>query len=134
MCRLFAQVAPQTASARDVLADSDFSLLKQSDADPKNPQKDGWGLAWFGPEGKPHVVKSGRPASEERARFIAAAGEARSSVVLGHIRAASKGIAIDDAHAQPFTGEGWVFTHNGTLFIHEEVAAALGARGALLKT
>lgn len=134
MCRLFAQVAPQTASARDFLADSEFSLLRQSDADPKNPQKDGWGLAWFGPEGSAHVVKSGRPASDERARFIAAADEARSSVVLGHIRAASKGIGIDDSRAHPFTDEGWVFAHNGTLFIHREVAEALGPRRARLKT
>lgn len=134
MCRLFAQVAAQAVSARDFLADSEFSLLSQADADPNNPQKDGWGLAWFGLAGEPHVIKSGRPAAEERARFTAAAGEARSSVVLGHIRAASKGIAIDEARAHPFTDEGWVFAHNGTLFIHREVAAALGARRARLKT
>jgi len=134
MCRLFAQVAPQASSARDVLADSDYSLLRQSDADPHNPQKDGWGLAWFGPDGLPRVVKSGRPASEERARFTAAADEARSSVVVGHIRAASKGIGIDDARAHPFTDEGWVLAHNGTLFIHKEVAAGLGPRRARLKT
>jgi predicted glutamine amidotransferase len=134
MCRLFAQVAPHASSARDFLADSEFSLLRQVDADPKNPQQDGWGLAWFGPEGSAHVVKSGRPASDERARFLAAADEARSPVVIGHIRAASKGIGIDDARAHPFTDEGWVFAHNGTLFIHKEVAAALGPRRARLKT
>ena len=83
MCRLFAQLARQTSSARDLLADSDFSLLSQADGDPKNPQKDGWGLAWFGADGKPHVVKSGRPAPDERVRFEAAADEARSLVVLG---------------------------------------------------
>lgn len=134
MCRLFAQVTPQASSARDVLAETEFSLLKQADLDPKNPQKDGWGLAWFGPKGEAHVVKSGRPAPDERARFAAAADEARSSVVLGHIRAASKGIGIDEARAHPFADEGWVFAHNGTLFIHREVAAELGPRRARLKT
>jgi len=134
MCRLFAQVAPAAVSARDVLADSAFSLLRQADADPANPQKDGWGLAWFGTDGKPRVIKSGRPAPEEKERFTAAAGEALSPVVLGHIRAASKGIGIDDGRAHPFTDEGWVFIHNGTLFIHREVAAALGPRRARLKT
>jgi predicted glutamine amidotransferase len=134
MCRLFAQLAPQTVSARDLLADSDFSLLNQSDGDPKNPQKDGWGLAWFGPDGRASVIKSGRPATEERARFTASADDARSTVVLGHIRAASKGIEIDEAHAHPFTDDGWVFAHNGTLFIHKEVAAALGPRRSRLKT
>lgn len=134
MCRLFAQVAPQAASAREFLADSGYSLLRQADLDPSNPQKDGWGLAWFDAGGAPSVVKSGRPANEERARFTDAADEARSAVVLGHIRAASKGIGIDEARAHPFSDEGWVFAHNGTLFIHQEVAAALGARRSRLKT
>ena len=134
MCRLFAQVAPEAVSARDFLADAEFSLLRQAGADPGNPQKDGWGLAWFGPDARPRVVKSGRPAPDESARFTAAAAEARSNVVVGHIRAASKGIGIDEARAHPFSDEGWVFAHNGTLFIHKEVAAALGARRARLKT
>ncbi len=134
MCRLFAQVASQPASARDLLVDAEFSLLRQADADPQNPQKDGWGLAWFGTAGEAHVVKSGRSAPDEHARFTAAADAARSSVILGHIRAASKGIGIDDAHAHPFSDEGWVFAHNGTLFIHQEVAAALGPRRTRLKT
>lgn len=134
MCRLFAQVAPQRISARDVLVDSGFSLLNQANAPTGPAQKDGWGFAWFGPDGAPRVVKSGRPAFEDRARFTAAADEARSSVVLGHIRAASKGIGIDDAHAHPFADESWAFAHNGTLFIHKEVAAALGPRRSRLKT
>jgi predicted glutamine amidotransferase len=134
MCRLFAQIAPQTASARDLLADADFSLLRQSDGDPENPQRDGWGLAWFDPEGTARVIKSGRSAAVERERFAAAADETRSTVVLGHIRAASKGIGIDDARAHPFSDQGWIFAHNGTLFIHREVASALGARRARLKT
>lgn len=134
MCRLFAQVAPQSVSAREFLADSEFSLLSQADADPKNPQKDGWGLAWFGPDGLPSITKSGLSASEERPRFTAAADAARSKVILGHIRAASKGIGIDERHAHPFSDEGWAFIHNGTLFIHREVAAALGPRRARLKT
>lgn len=134
MCRLFAQVAPQNASARPFLADTEVSLLRQADGDPDNLQKDGWGVAWFGPDGAPRVVKSGRPAFEESARFTHAAAEARSTVVLGHIRAASKGIAVDERRAQPFSDEGWVFMHNGTLFIRREVAEALGPRRARLKT
>jgi len=134
MCRLFAQVALKSSSARDLLADSDFSLLRQADLDLKNPQVDGWGLAWFGEDGAPRLVKSGRPAPEEKQRFTAVADEAKSTVVLGHIRAASKGIGIDESRAHPFSDEGWVFAHNGTLFIHKEVAAALGPRRARLET
>lgn len=134
MCRLFAQVANSPASARDFLVDSEYSLLRQANADAENPQTDGWGMAWFDGNGRAEVVKSGRPAPDERGRFAEIAAKARSGVVIGHIRAASKDIGVDDARAHPFADEGWVFAHNGTLFIREEVAAELGPRRARLKT
>ena len=134
MCRLFAQVAAQSASARDLLVDAEYSLLRQANADTANLQADGWGLAWFEPGGQAVVTKSGLSASAERQRFTAAADTANSKVILGHIRAASQGIGIDDARAHPFTDEGWVFMHNGTLFLRDEVAAELGPRRARLKT
>lgn len=133
MCRFLAQVSVRPESARDFLVDSACSLLAQSSADHDNPQQDGWGLAWFDAAGKPRVVKSGRPAFAERERFARAAKEAISTVVIGHIRAASNPHR-DDAHAHPFEDEGWVFAHNGTLTIRREVASALGRRGARLKT
>jgi predicted glutamine amidotransferase len=134
MCRLFAQIAAEPRGARAFLVDSEFSLLRQADADPKNPQTDGWGLAWFDAAGAPRLVKSGRPAPAERERVVRAAEDAVSRVVVGHIRAASKGIPVDDAHAHPFVDEGWAFAHNGTLTIHREIAAELGARRRRLKT
>ena len=133
MCRLFAQVSPKPAGARDLLVDSPFSLLKQSDMSAENPQKDGWGLAWFGADGKPRVVKSARPASGEAERFKAAADAAFAPVVLGHIRAASNP-HVDEAHAHPFEDEGWAFIHNGTLTIWPEIADSLGPRQARLRS
>lgn len=133
MCRLFAQVTDRPAAAKDLLVDSDFSLLHQADLDKGNPQTDGWGLAWF-EGGKARVVKSGRPAPQEVERFAAASEKAKSTVVIGHIRAASKGIGVDDARAHPFADEGWTFAHNGTLFIRKEVTEALGARKSRLTT
>jgi predicted glutamine amidotransferase len=133
MCRLFAQVAVKPSGARDLLVDADFSLLHQADGDPANPQKDGWGVAWFDAGGRPRVVKSGGSAAVERAEFERAADGAVSSVVVGHLRAASNP-HVDRAHAHPFEDEGWVFIHNGTLTISAEVAAALGPRKARLKT
>lgn len=135
MCRLFASIAPSPLSARDLLVDSEFSLLRQADADPQNLQKDGWGLAWFDASGAACVTKSGQPAPEERARFCAAADAAGASkVVIGHIRAASNSHPNSEQYAHPFSDEGWVFAHNGTLTIAKEVAVALGARRARLKT
>jgi glutamine amidotransferase len=131
MCRLFAQISPTPAGASRFLVDSEFSLLNQSNFVKSNLQKDGWGIAHFGNDGKPVVSKSPRPAFEEPAEFRAAA-RARSRVVLGHIRAASnpRGIArgrlINLENTQPFTDGRWVFAHNGTLEIPDEVARRLG--------
>jgi predicted glutamine amidotransferase len=133
MCRLFAQVAVKPSGARDLLVDSEFSLLRQADGDPANPQKDGWGVAWFDAGGRPRVTKSGGNAAAERAEFALAADEAVSSVVVGHLRAASNPHVNRD-YAHPFEDEGWVFIHNGTLTIAAEVAEALGSRKARLKT
>lgn len=134
MCRLFAQIAPAPRSARAHLIDTEFSLLKQADADGNNPQTDGWGVAWFDAAGRPRLEKSGGSAAAEKDRFAHAAAAAVSTVVVAHIRAASRGIPVDDAHAHPFVDGGWIFAHNGSLTIRREVAAELGARRARLKT
>lgn len=131
---MLAQIAPAPRSARPSLVDAEFSLLKQADADPKNPQTDGWGVAWFDAAGRPHLEKSGGSAARERERFARAADAAVSTIVVAHIRAASRGIPVDDAHAHPFIDDGWIFAHNGSLTIRREVAAELGARRARLKT
>ncbi len=134
MCRLFAQVSPAPRSARTSLLDAEFSLLKQADADPKNPQTDGWGVAWFDAAGRPRLEKSGGSAAAQKDRFARAADAAVSNIVVAHIRAASRGIPVDDAHAHPFVDGSWIFAHNGSLTIRREVAAELGARRARLKT
>jgi predicted glutamine amidotransferase len=134
MCRLFAQISAQPRSARSPLAEGKFSLLSQADAAAENPQTDGWGVAWFDADGRPRLIKSGGSAVVEKEAFREATDAAVSTVIVGHIRAASKGIPIDEAHAHPFVDEGWAFAHNGTLTIHREVAAELGTRRARLKT
>lgn len=133
MCRLYAQVAVKPEGSKDLLVESRYSLLRQADGDPANPQQDGWGVAWFGADGRPRVTKSGGSAAAEREAFSRAAAEAVSPVVLGHLRAASNP-HVDRDHAHPFEDEGWVFIHNGTLTIAKEVAGALGARASRLKT
>lgn len=133
MCRMYAQLATKAEPARDLLVDSEFSLLKQADGDPANPQKDGWGVAWFGSDGRARVTKSGGNAAVEKDAFVRAADAAVAPIVLGHLRAASNP-HVDAAHAHPFEDEGWVFMHNGTLTIADEVKAALGHRRSRLKT
>jgi predicted glutamine amidotransferase len=134
MCRLYAQFSTKPERSRDLLVDSDFSLLRQADIDPANPQKDGWGMAWFGEDGRPRVTKSGGNAAAEKEAFTRAADAAVAPAVIGHLRAASNP-HLDAAHAHPFEDEGWVFVHNGTLTVAHEVKAALGGyRASRLKT
>lgn len=133
MCRLFAQIAARPEGAKDLLVDAEFSLLRQADGDPERPQQDGWGMSWFGADGRARTRKSGGSASAERADFERAADEAVSTIVVGHLRAASNPHSGPE-HAHPFEDEGWVFVHNGTLTIADDVAAALGPRRARLKT
>ncbi len=131
MCRLFAQLSAAPTPARPYLADSAYSLLRQSDADPKRPQKDGWGIAYF--EGRrPVLVKSAGAASKERRRFEREAEKAVSRSAVAHLRAASNPLGlpisklISKANSQPFTDGRVLFAHNGTLEIPLEVARTLG--------
>lgn len=132
MCRLFGQLSASPAAAADFLVDAEFSLLKQSNFKKSNPQKDGWGVAWFGTNGKAVVSKSPMPAFKETAKFKEAAMGAVSTAAIGHIRAASnprklpKGRLINMANTQPFTDGRWIFAHNGTLQIPSEVTQRLG--------
>lgn len=131
MCRLYGQISARAAPASDFLADSERSLLKQSDVRGRDLQKDGWGVAFY--EGdRARVVKSPNPIFEEAGKFSALSARIRSKVVLGHIRAASnpRGVPvrrlIGRENTQPFTDGRVVFIHNGTLHIPGEVEKALG--------
>lgn len=141
MCRLFASISALPASAEAFLVRSEFSLIKQSDFDKNNLQKDGWGIAYFGNNGRIVVSKSPKPAFREKGLFRRAASAARSRVVIGHIRAASnprglpKNRLINMASTQPFSDRRrWIFAHNGTLQIPDEVARKLGPWRRRLKS
>jgi len=140
MCRLFAQISPEPVSAEEFLVDSEFSLLKQSDFQKDNLQKDGWGIAHFGNGAQPVVSKSPKPAFKDAKAFSAAAGKAVSRVAVGHIRAASnprklpKTRLINMDNTQPFTDGHWIFAHNGTLQIPLEVSGRLGPYAKKLKS
>lgn len=139
MCRLFGQISVSPRSASDYLAEAPRSLLRQSDAQRLHLQKDGWGLGYFS-GGRPKVVKSPRPAFREAPRFRAIAARARARVVLGHIRAASNPRGVPTARligpsmTQPYTDGRWVFCHNGTLHIPDEVSRLLGTYRARVKS
>lgn len=140
MCRLFGQLSLKPQSAFEAFCGAPFSLLPISSAEPRRAQRDGWGVGWFDAAGRPRVVKSAAPVFAEAAKAEAAARAAVSRAVLGHIRAASnpkglpKGRILGPANNQPFSDEGWLFAHNGTVELPDEVAALLGPRRADLRS
>ena len=107
------------------------SLLRQADAVKGREQRDGWGAAFYR-AGKPDVVKSPAPVFAQKERFARAVSGLRPGLALAHIRQASNPLGLTSKkllgaeNTQPFSGNGFVFAHNGTLEIPSEIKSALG--------
>lgn len=132
-------IGAKAAAHPGPLTEPDRSLLAQAGAVPGRFQDDGWGLAWFGRDGRPRLARSVRPARLQGREFRRAAAKASSRVVLAHLRDASnpkkvkKSLLISRENTQPFTAAGFAFCHNGTLFIKDEIRSVLGRHAAGLK-
>jgi glutamine amidotransferase len=111
MCRLFGQHAHPDFDPCAPLCDRENALRFQSH---KHPH--GWGIAWYDAASgapAPRVRRGLLPAHQDDA-FVATAREARSSIVVAHVRDASVGpVSAENTH--PFTLGRWVFAHNGTV-------------------
>jgi len=136
MCRITAFISPQPRSATELLCRGAKSLLAQA-AVPGRFKDDGWGIARF-PGNVPAVQKSPGPARREKKAFEKAAA-APARVLVAHLRDASnpgnlpKTRLLGMANTQPFSGEGLVFAHNGTLYIKDEIRSLLGKYAARIK-
>lgn len=107
MCRLFGQHAHPGSDLCEPLCSAENALRFQSH---KHPH--GWGIGWYR-DGVPERRLGLLPAHHDEA-FVAAAREARSGVVLAHVRDASIGpVTAENTH--PFVHGPWLFAHNGTL-------------------
>ncbi|OGR95690.1 MAG: hypothetical protein A2016_07855 [Elusimicrobia bacterium GWF2_62_30] len=126
-------------SQAGLLAGNPRSLLAQADAVAGRFQDDGWGVACFGGRGSASVIKSPRAARLEKKAFTKAAQQAVSRVVVSHLRDASnplglpKGRLLRPENTQPFSADGLLFCHNGTLFIKDEIKSLLGKYAARVK-
>ncbi|PJA17653.1 MAG: hypothetical protein COX65_00660 [Elusimicrobia bacterium CG_4_10_14_0_2_um_filter_56_8] len=137
MCRITSVISGSPASSLDLLGGNDKSLLAQADAVKGRFQDDGWGIGFYrGREAR--IIKSPRPARLEKKVFKKAAA-AVSKVTVAHLREASNpsGLPrrrlISKENTQPFTADGLIFAHNGTLFIKEEIKALLGKYASKVK-
>lgn len=131
MCRLFGLLSVRPVSAYKYLFGDPCSLFAQSRADPLRLQSDGWGIGFYR-DGSLIVVKSDKPVYEERERFMELAENIKSNIIIAHIRRASnpRGLPrerlISIENSQPFYYENYVFAHNGTITIPDEIAEILG--------
>jgi predicted glutamine amidotransferase len=134
MCRLFGLLATNPEPAEPWLVRSDRSLLAQSNQSPEHAQRDGWGIAWFESSGRTRVVKGTGGAFEptEREAYLAAAAEAHSTLVIGHLRHASNPLRLPHEqllgleNSQPFGTHTVLFAHNGGIPFPNETRPFLG--------
>lgn len=131
MCRLFGMLSVKASNARKYLLEDPCSVYAQSKVDPSRLQSDGWGIGFYN-DGVPKVVRSEKPVYREYEKFSSAVQIASSRVVLAHIRQASnpRGLPRDQLisieNSQPFSYEKYIFVHNGTITIPDDVAECLG--------
>lgn len=134
MCRLFGQLTTSDVPAHTWLLDSDRSLFRQSNASPETAQADGWGVAWYEPDGRIHIEKGieGAFLSSERAQFEHASRSARGTLVIGHLRHASNPLGLPREkllaleNSQPFHDARQIFAHNGAIPLPTETRPYLG--------
>jgi glutamine amidotransferase len=120
MCRLFGLTAGTVrVTATFWLLDAPDSLKIQS-----RRNADGAGLGYFGPDGAVVLDKQPEPAYSDR-EFIRAAGQARSSAFVAHVRWATTG-GRTARNTHPFGMEGRVMGHNGGIGSLARLDAELG--------
>ncbi|MFZ0699904.1 MAG: class II glutamine amidotransferase [Thermoplasmata archaeon] len=138
MCRLFTQLTVSDRPAHAWLLDSERSLLRQSNASPETAQADGWGIAWYEPDGRIRLEKGveGAFAPSERAHFERASREARGTLIVGHLRHASNPLGLPREkllaleNSQPFHDAKDIFAHNGAIPLPNETRPYLGRYSA----
>ncbi|HUK65638.1 MAG TPA: class II glutamine amidotransferase [Anaeromyxobacteraceae bacterium] len=119
MCRLFAQHARADHQSHEPLCVAHNALRTQSHQHPH-----GWGIAWYDESGV-QVRRGVMPAHADDA-FVAAAREARSEIVVAHVRDASVG-PVTEKNTHPFVYGPWLFAHNGTVARYRRVARVRAA-------
>ncbi|MDT0634035.1 class II glutamine amidotransferase [Spectribacter hydrogenooxidans] len=115
MCRIAAYLGPPLVLA-EFLQRPPHSLYRQSWAPREmltaTVNADGWGVAWRCDDGRPGVYRHPLPIWAD----INLDSLGRSLVSrewVGNVRSATTGLGTSDVNTQPFTADGWLFTHNG---------------------
>ncbi|CAM03095.1 glutamine amidotransferase [Saccharopolyspora erythraea NRRL 2338] len=117
MCRHVGYLGPPVP-LDELLLTPEHSLLEQSWA-PRDMRSggtvnvDGFGVGWYRdstPE--PARYRTERPLWTDTS-FTELAGGVRSSAVLAAVRSATVGMPVVETACAPFSGDRWLFSHNG---------------------
>lgn len=131
MCRHLAYVGPATSPA-ETLFYAPHSLCAQASAPADmrgggTVNVDGFGLGWYPEERSPRRYRRAGPiwADETLAQL---ATDVRTGGYLAAVRSATPGMPVADAACAPFTGDGWLFSHNGVVRAWPDSVAGLAGR------
>jgi glutamine amidotransferase len=95
----------------------DQSMSSHSAETPTNG--DGFGVGWYGHQGKPGLYRSIRPAWNDFNLHDLAA-HIETPLFLAHVRATSQA-TVQETNCHPFRYKNWLFVHNGEVFEIEKV-------------
>ncbi|MEV4222302.1 ergothioneine biosynthesis protein EgtC [Nonomuraea sp. NPDC049725] len=118
MCRHLAYLGPPVG-LHDLLYAPPHSLLTQSYA-PRRQRHgrvnaDGFGVGWYHP-GRDNPVRYRRAMPMwADVSFTDVAQVVSSTCVVAAVRDATPGFPVDESCAQPFTSDGWLFSHTGAV-------------------
>lgn len=118
MCRHFAYIGPP-ATLRELIIDPPHGLYRQSWA-PRRQEHgtinaDGFGVGWWADaDPEPARYRRSTPIWADPS-FADVARVTRSGAVLGAVRDATEGMALDEGAVAPFATDGWLFSHNGVM-------------------
>jgi glutamine amidotransferase len=118
MCRHLAYLGPPI-SLHDLLYGPPYSLNVQSYA-PRRQRHgrvnaDGFGVGWYHPDrASPVRYRRAMPMWAD-VSFADVAQVVAATCVLAAVRDATPGFPVDESCAQPFTCDGWLFSHNGAI-------------------
>jgi gamma-glutamyl hercynylcysteine S-oxide hydrolase len=118
MCRHLAYLGPQK-TLRELLIDPPHSLFQQSWEPSRQTHgvvnADGFGVGWFAAgDPVPARYRQGGPIWADPS-FPDVARVTRSGAVLAAVRDATTGSATGAEAAAPLLGDGWLFSHNGSV-------------------
>jgi len=141
MCRMIAIISKNEIS-KDILNyyvfNSERSIMKQSDFSKERFQKDGWGIGIYTAK-KPVVFKSPNPVFNEKEILSDKIKDINTKIFFLHIRNASnprnleKNKLIGIENSQPFSYSNYIFSHNGTLSIVDDIYENLGRYSKYVK-